>query len=165
MIVLDASLLRGEYSRTRSEGLCAEFYPDGQLRHFGFYRQGRLVGPAISLEHGRRAGVLERRQEAPYLEPTTITDEEGNEVEATEEALEQSFLEWVKSGIEKVYRAAGSTLHFSCSFCSKSRTEVRRLIAGPEVFICDECVGLCVEILAEEDAAAGRKAGEASRRP
>lgn len=37
-----------------------------------------------------------------------------------------------------------------CSFCQKSKTEVAKLIAGPGVFICDECVGLCVEILADE---------------
>jgi len=37
-----------------------------------------------------------------------------------------------------------------CSFCGKSRHEVRRLIAGPSVFICDECVGMCVKILREE---------------
>lgn len=36
---------------------------------------------------------------------------------------------------------------FRCSFCGKSKTEVRRLIAGPQVFICDECVALCAEIL------------------
>jgi ATP-dependent Clp protease ATP-binding subunit ClpX len=38
-----------------------------------------------------------------------------------------------------------------CSFCGKTRTEVRRLIAGPQVFICDECVLLCVEILQADD--------------
>jgi len=38
----------------------------------------------------------------------------------------------------------------SCSFCGKRRHEVRRLIAGPTVFICNECVGLCVEILRGE---------------
>jgi ATP-dependent protease Clp ATPase subunit len=36
---------------------------------------------------------------------------------------------------------------FFCSFCGKSQTEVERLIAGPTVFICNECVSLCVEIL------------------
>ncbi|MDR1365878.1 MAG: ATP-dependent Clp protease ATP-binding subunit ClpX [Holosporales bacterium] len=36
-----------------------------------------------------------------------------------------------------------------CSFCGKSQQEVRRLIAGPAVFICDECVGVCNEIMAE----------------
>ena len=37
-----------------------------------------------------------------------------------------------------------------CSFCGKSQDEVRKLIAGPSVYICDECVELCNEILAEE---------------
>ena len=36
-----------------------------------------------------------------------------------------------------------------CSFCGKNQKEVRKLIAGPSVFICDECVGLCDEILEE----------------
>jgi len=38
-----------------------------------------------------------------------------------------------------------------CSFCEKTRTEVRKIIAGPDVLICDECVALCVEILEEDD--------------
>lgn len=37
-----------------------------------------------------------------------------------------------------------------CSFCGKSQHEVRKLIAGPSVFICDECVGLCNDIIREE---------------
>ena len=37
-----------------------------------------------------------------------------------------------------------------CSFCGKSQHEVRKLIAGPSVFICDECVGLCDDIIREE---------------
>jgi len=38
----------------------------------------------------------------------------------------------------------------SCSFCGKSQKEVRKLIAGPTVYICDECIGLCNDIIAEE---------------
>ncbi len=37
-----------------------------------------------------------------------------------------------------------------CSFCGKSQREVKKLIAGPAVYICDECTGLCSEIIAEE---------------
>lgn len=37
-----------------------------------------------------------------------------------------------------------------CSFCGKSQNEVHKLIAGPSVFICDECVGLCNDIIQEE---------------
>jgi hypothetical protein len=36
-----------------------------------------------------------------------------------------------------------------CSFCGKDQDQVGRLIAGPEVFICDECVRLCNEIIAD----------------
>ena len=37
-----------------------------------------------------------------------------------------------------------------CSFCGKSQKEVKKLIAGPTVYICDECIGLCNDIIAEE---------------
>jgi len=47
-----------------------------------------------------------------------------------------------------------------CSFCGKSQHEVRKLIAGPTVFICDECVELCMDIIREETKSAGLKAGE-----
>jgi ATP-dependent Clp protease ATP-binding subunit ClpX len=39
---------------------------------------------------------------------------------------------------------------FKCSFCGRAQEEVRKLIAGPTVYICDECVGLCNEIIADE---------------
>src|ERR1043166_6603565 len=39
----------------------------------------------------------------------------------------------------------------NCTFCGKSQHEVRKLIAGPTVFICDECVELCVDIIREEN--------------
>ena len=37
-----------------------------------------------------------------------------------------------------------------CSFCGKSQDKVRKLIAGPKVHICEECVDLCIDILKEE---------------
>ena len=47
-----------------------------------------------------------------------------------------------------------------CSFCGKSQHEVRKLIAGPSVFICDECVELCMDIIREETKSTGLKSGE-----
>src|SRR5262249_2487797 len=44
--------------------------------------------------------------------------------------------------------AAGKTLY--CSFCGKSQHDVRKLIAGPAVFICDECVDICTDIIRDE---------------
>ena len=47
-----------------------------------------------------------------------------------------------------------------CSFCGKSQHEVRKLIAGPTVFICDECVELCMDIIREEHKTSMVKSGE-----
>lgn len=43
-----------------------------------------------------------------------------------------------------------------CSFCGKSQHEVRKLIAGPSVYICDECIALCNDIMREEASAGGK---------
>ena len=43
-----------------------------------------------------------------------------------------------------------------CSFCGKSQHEVRKLIAGPTVFICDECVDVCNDIIADDRRVEGR---------
>ena len=48
-----------------------------------------------------------------------------------------------------------------CSFCGKSQNEVRKLIAGPSVFICDECVDLCNDIIREEIQEAGTEGDDA----
>ena len=37
-----------------------------------------------------------------------------------------------------------------CSFCNKDQRDVKKLIAGPTVYICDECVDICLDIIAEE---------------
>src|SRR5260370_40797 len=51
--------------------------------------------------------------------------------------------------MSKVGGDSKNTLY--CSFCGKSQHEVRKLIAGPTVFICDECVELCMDIIREEN--------------
>ncbi|MEM9533914.1 MAG: ATP-dependent Clp protease ATP-binding subunit ClpX, partial [Pseudomonadota bacterium] len=50
---------------------------------------------------------------------------------------------------EKTGKSDGGKILY-CSFCGKSQHEVRKLIAGPSVFICDECVELCNDIIREE---------------
>ena len=49
---------------------------------------------------------------------------------------------------EKRSKDGGGKLLY-CSFCGKSQHEVRKLIAGPSVFVCDECVELCNDIIRE----------------
>ncbi|MBX9977786.1 MAG: ATP-dependent Clp protease ATP-binding subunit ClpX [Alphaproteobacteria bacterium] len=52
-----------------------------------------------------------------------------------------------------------------CSFCGKSQHEVRKLIAGPTVFICDECVELCTDIIREENRTSTSKTGDTVATP
>jgi ATP-dependent Clp protease ATP-binding subunit ClpX len=58
-----------------------------------------------------------------------------------------------KAGIE-------SDTVLRCSFCGKSQYEVLKLIAGPTVFICDECIDLCNDILKEEAKRSGSVASD-----
>lgn len=63
-----------------------------------------------------------------------------------------------KSGSGSGSSESKNTLY--CSFCGKSQHEVRKLIAGPTVFICDECVELCMDIIREETKSAGLKSSD-----
>ncbi|MEI6125239.1 MAG: ATP-dependent Clp protease ATP-binding subunit ClpX [Pseudomonadota bacterium] len=47
-------------------------------------------------------------------------------------------------------KGIGKNSHLFCSFCGKSQEEVKKLVAGPSVYICDECIELCNDIIAEE---------------
>lgn len=47
-------------------------------------------------------------------------------------------------------RGAATAVQLHCSFCAKPHTEVEKVIAGPGVYICNECVGKCNEVLAAE---------------
>src|SRR6266498_4833322 len=47
-------------------------------------------------------------------------------------------------------RASDTNEQLLCSFCGKSQRQVKKLIAGPGVYICDECIDLCNEIIDEE---------------
>jgi ClpX C4-type zinc finger len=67
---------------------------------------------------------------------------------ALEETLRKAFGEEWERHIPKYSEEPKAV---SCSFCSKEQNEVRKIIAGPAVHICDECVDLCGAILANEN--------------
>src|SRR6267143_897007 len=48
-------------------------------------------------------------------------------------------------------KAKGENEILRCSFCNKDQNDVRKLIAGPTVFICDECVEVCNDIIADDN--------------
>lgn len=60
---------------------------------------------------------------------------------------------------DRTKREDGYGGNLTCSFCGKSQKEVKKLIAGPTVYICDECIGLCNDIIAEEQDKDGTTGG------
>src|SRR5258706_3808494 len=52
-----------------------------------------------------------------------------------------------------------------CSFCNKSQRDVKKLIAGPTVYICDECVDICLDIIAEERSKESKKTRSSLPKP
>ena len=63
-----------------------------------------------------------------------------------------------------VSRESASDL-LRCSFCNKTQREVRKLIAGPNVYICDECVDICLDIIAEDRAREARESRRSLPKP
>ena len=55
--------------------------------------------------------------------------------------------------------------HTRCSFCGKGQDQVRKLVAGPGVYICDQCIDLCQEVLEEDTRTTGNKRGKAGLIP
>jgi len=62
-------------------------------------------------------------------------------------------------------KGSGKQSHLFCSFCGKSQDEVKKLVAGPSVYICDECIELCNDIIAEEQKEALSKKRDAVPSP
>jgi len=119
----------GEGFQTASEdGLYARLGPGGEVVAFGYKGRGKHLHVDV---------------QARTATETTV-QEYDEDVE---------FEDWLDNWREGV-RAASQpfTAQLKCSFCGKSNTEVKKLIAGPTSYICDECIELCSEILAEESA-------------
>lgn len=111
------------------EGLYARLDARGEVLAFGYKGRGKHLHVDV---------------QARTATETTRT-EYDEDVE-----LEDWLADW-REGV----RAASQpfTAQLKCSFCGKSNTEVKKLIAGPTTYICNECIELCAEIIAEESAA------------
>ena len=121
-----------DVSFTEKSGFYALKDDQGHVQHFAYYEGGRAQGWSLTIQNGKLF--------ATKVEQVISPDSEAPE----EELSEDEVLGWV----HRIVSAQGSAQ--VCSFCEKTSTEVAKLIAGPESFICNECVQLCVDILAEE---------------
>ena len=73
--------------------------------------------------------------------------------EAKDYGLIDEVITRIDSNIKGVIRCLSlmkKKVNLKCSFCGKSQDQVRKLVAGPGVYICDECIELCTEIVEEE---------------
>jgi len=101
---------------------------------------------AKTMAHSLRDALKSRTVETTYSEcreliATVFGYDNWNVLSAKIEAAARASAELSPSIAAEDDRTAPKTLH--CSFCGKSQHEVRKLIAAPTVYICDECVELC----------------------
>ncbi len=134
---LDKTILPPGYEQF---GLKAEFHPDGRLSRFGKQSGNNFQDWQLFIDPHKPTGQVERRSIQTFPDKDQGDPTRGK-------AAEEAFAQWVYTWVGEIYADAASTSR--CSFCGKSNTEVSRLIAGPTSFICNECVGLCVDILGE----------------
>jgi ClpX C4-type zinc finger len=148
---VDKSYLPGDYNTNKEEdGFYAEFHEDGQLAHYGFYVEGELDDRwALFLEAEGNGAFATRTLIAEFAAEEEPESTNGHHAELTPEE-EQEYVEFVEHWIKRIHDDESSPPP-RCSFCEKTAQEVRRLIAGPTTYICDECVNFCQEILAEEE--------------
>lgn len=116
--------------------------------------------------HALRSVHMSLPQIGAVLEASTITEVQAR-LDVHRQWMEDQVTEY-EAAIDRMPRAeewcavfrkdcdmTGDKSNYRCSFCGKSRHEVRRMIAGPNgVIICNECVAKCNEILDEEEAKA-----------
>jgi hypothetical protein len=135
--MIDSTFLDRGFSENPEEPLYAEFYANGQLKMFRSgtsHEGGKAI--ALFLERGKRDGRVEQ-SEVTFYESDT---EDGADFEY-----------WVRHTVGRIYEQ-NQFVH-RCGFCEKSNSEVALLIAGPTAYICDECIGTCSRILADNQAA------------
>ncbi|AKF87466.1 ClpX C4-type zinc finger [Myxococcus fulvus] len=148
---LDRSCLPEGVSFDRKEGLYAVLGPGDRVVHVGAYEDGKRkpgtwaldVAPDGSWARVERHTVNEWDRSAPGLP----YDEE------------KSLATWGASWIRTIANEMHGFLpgiHLQCSFCEKYQREVRHLIVGNDVRICDECIGLCNGIIKKEQEGASK---------
>jgi hypothetical protein len=155
MIKIDKSYLPADFNTSKDEdGFYAEFHDDGQLAHYGYYVDGELDDRwGLFLEEEGNGAFAQKMMIADFSVEEEADSSNGHHVELTPEE-EQEYVEFVEHWIKRIHDDSQSPPP-RCSFCEKTAQEVRKLIAGPTTYICDECVHFCMEILEEEGEEAG----------
>ena len=111
-------------------------------------RQALRRAAAIAQQAGRAEVGTEHLLAALALDPGSGARRVLSHLGVSIAAVKRGLDRYVGPG--KRRRRKRGKADLACSFCGKSQEEVKKLVAGPDVYICDECIDLCNEILAEE---------------
>lgn len=130
---IDMKWLGDEFpADTDKQGLFTRVGPDGQVLSFGF----RGFSETTEVDVAKLTATVTR------VRSWKSDSEEGDPAEPEE---------WLESWKTSVLAEANPTFPSpTCSFCGKTNHEVKKLIAGPSCYICDECIGLCNDIIESE---------------
>ena len=123
--------------------LCTRYSQDGRLLSVSSRREGSAV--ELTIDEASMSASLAQTRSRPYPTEDDLLDlpEDGQR----QEAQEQQFMDTVRAWVREVEEH--SLFFRRCSFCGKGQTEVKTLIAGPEQYICNECVAFCVDVLGD----------------
>jgi hypothetical protein len=122
-----------------ADGVLAEFDAEGALRRLSTWEGGTPSGCELTIDHDTGAIVLAVREQ---LLPTDFSGGDDDDDPAA------PFRAAVDVAVARLWDRVDRGRLVRCAFCEKRSHEVRRLIAGPTSYICDECVALCAEIVA-----------------
>jgi ATP-dependent Clp protease ATP-binding subunit ClpA len=110
-------------------------------------REALRRAASIARQTGRTEVDTEHLLAALAFDPGSRARRVLNHLGVSAGALKRGLDQYVGTGRRRRKRSGALP---ACSFCGKTSAQVRRLIAGPGVYICDECIDLCNEIIAEE---------------
>jgi excisionase family DNA binding protein len=123
-----------------------EYIRDGKLRAFQFGGGWKISEGAL------RAFVHDQTQTPPAAAGTSPSHPIVRAINEVLMTLSPGGSSGGETG-QSSARGSGRSSPYKCSFCGKPQEQVQRLIAGPNrVYICNECIGLCNDIIAEETA-------------
>src|SRR5258705_7259259 len=108
------------------------------------FRDAKAMAHALR-EALKRSGLQTTHSDSLELIANAFGYDNWNILSAKIEAARPRAIDPNASAVAAQEPALPKTLH--CSFCAKSQHDVQKLIAGPSVYICDECVELCVDII------------------
>jgi hypothetical protein len=133
--------LRLPFHETRgADGALAEFDTAGRLTHLSVWKDGMTRGHRVTIDRDAETVLVEHTE---WLHTSDYANGDASDTETP-------FRAAVDVALGHVWDDVDPTRRVRCAFCEKQQHQVKRLIAGPTSYICDECVQLCAEIIATQ---------------